>query len=174
MGVALTSLPVNLVNCNPATAMATLVSLKPAAPLGFLGLFPSASTPQGLARFLMFPCACPHVLGTPSPFDMGLFAYSEEVTGGSSPVVGFPAVAFDPHNDATMITIPDNPDGYFGTLNNQGGSLLPLFASGTFNTKDVDVPFVTWVPPQCAHLFLGHHLAPRSAAVAGVMAVENK
>ena len=95
----------------------------------------------------MFPCACPCILGAPSPFNAGLFAYSDKVVGGSSPTVEFPAMAFDPHNNNIMITIPDNRNGYFGTLNNHGGGLLPLLASGTLDTKDVNIPFMTWVPP---------------------------
>ena len=51
----LTSLPANLVNCDPAVAVATLVSLEPAAPLAFLGHFLSVGAPQGLVRLLVFP-----------------------------------------------------------------------------------------------------------------------
>ena len=40
-GMALTSLPANLVNCNPAAAMETVVSLEPTALLVFLGLLTS-------------------------------------------------------------------------------------------------------------------------------------
>ena len=172
-GMALTSVLINLADCNPAIAMVSLVSLKPLALLAFLGFFPLASVPQGLTRFLMFPCTCPRVLGALSPFDTGCFAHSNKVVGGSCPTMGFPTMAFDPHLDATMITIEDNPNGFFGALNNHGGSLLPLLASVTVDTKDTNVPFVTWVPPQHAHLFLGCHLAPRAAAVAGVTAAEN-
>ena len=121
----------------------------------------------------MFSCACLRILGTLSPFDTGLFACSDKVAGGSSPAVGFPAMTFDPHNNATMITILDDPNGCFGTLNNHSGSLLLLFASGTVDTKDINILFMIRVPPHCAHLFLGRHLAPCVAAVAGVMAVEN-
>ena len=95
----------------------------------------------------MFPCACPRILGTLSPFDTGLCAYSNKVAGGSSPTVGFPDAAFDPHNDVTMITIPNNPNGFMGALNNHGGNLLPILASDATDTKDVNVPFMTWVPP---------------------------
>ena len=146
-GVALTSVPVNLASYNPATTMATLVSLEPMAPLVFLRLFPLASATPGLTCLLMFPHACPCILGTPSPFDTGLFAYSNEVMGGSCPTVGFLTMAFNPHNDSTMITIPDNLNGFFGALNNHGGSLLPLLASGTADTKDTNILFMTWVPP---------------------------
>ena len=172
--MALTRFPVNLVNSDPATAIATLISLKPMAPLAFLGLFPSESSPQGLTHVLMFPHACPRILGAPSPFNTGLVAHSDEVTDSSSPTVGFPAVAFDPHNDATMVTIPDDPNGCFGALNNHSGSPLPLLASNTVDTKDANIPFMTWVPPRHAHLFFGHRLAPCAAAVAGITAVENK
>ena len=68
----------------------------------------------------MFPWACPHLLGTPSPFDTGLYAYSDEVAGGLSPIVGFPDTAFNPHNDATMITILDDPNRFIGALNTHG------------------------------------------------------
>ena len=129
-GMTLTSLPAKLINHNPAVTMATLVSLEPMAPLAFLGLFLSVSAPQGLMHLLMFPRACPCILGSLSPFDTGLYAYSDKVAGNSSPTVGFPAMALDPHNEATMITIPDDPNGYFGTLNNHSGSfylfLLPV------------------------------------------------
>ena len=172
-GMALTSLPANLASCNPAATMATLVSFEPTAPLVFLGLFPSTSTPQGLTHLLIVPCVCPWILGTLSPFDAGLCAYSNKVAGGSSPTVGFSDVAFDPHNTTTMITIPDNPNGYSGTLNYHGGSLLPLLASGTVDTKDVNIPFMTWVPPQYVLLFLGYRFAPHTIAVAGITAVEN-
>ena len=50
-GVSLTSLPANLTNYNPATPMATCVSLKPMAPLAFLKLFLSASAAHGLTHF---------------------------------------------------------------------------------------------------------------------------
>ena len=136
-GMALTSFPANLNNCNPAFTMATLVSVKPTAPLAFLGLFPSTSTPHGLTCFLLFPCACPCILGALSPFDTGLYAFSDEVAGGSNPTVGFPDMAFDPHNNATRITISDNPNGFLGALNNYGGSLLPILASGAMDTIDV-------------------------------------
>ena len=80
-------------------------------------------------------------------------------------------MAFDPHNDTTMITIPNDPNGFIGALNNHGGSLLPILAS--VDTKDVNVPFMTWFPPHYVHLFLGCRLAPCAAAVAGIMAIEN-
>ena len=66
-GMALTSLPVNLINCSPVVTKAALISLKPTAPLAFFGLFLSVSTPQGLMHLLMFPGACPCIFGTPSP-----------------------------------------------------------------------------------------------------------
>ena len=84
-GMTLTSLN----TYNPAVTMATLVSLKPMAPLAFLGLFPSAGALHRFARLLMFPWACPCILGTLSLFDTGLCAYSNKVAGGSSPMVSF-------------------------------------------------------------------------------------
>ena len=72
-----------------------------------------------------------------------------------------------------MITIPDDPNGFISLLNTHGGSLLPLLASGTADTKDVNLSFMTWVPPCYVHLFLGCHLTPCAAAVAGITAVEN-
>ena len=87
--MALMSLPVNLTTYNPAVTMATLVSLKSMAPLAFLGLFPTAGAPHGLSRLLMFPCACPHILSIPTPFDVGLHSYSDKVAGSSSPWWGF-------------------------------------------------------------------------------------
>ena len=126
---------------------------------------PASSCFLVLVRASLVPCQ--------SPFDAGLFAHSDKVTHGSSPTVGVPAMAFDPHNNATMITVPDNPNGCFGTLNNCSGSSLPLLASGTMDTRDANVPFMTWVPPQCAHLFLGCHLDPRASAVASVTTAEN-
>ena len=87
--------------------------------------------------------------------------------------MGFPDTAFDPHNNATIITIHNDPNSFIGALNNHSGNLLPIPASSAMNTKDVNVPFMTWVPPCYMHLFLGHHLAPCAVAVAGVTAVEN-
>ena len=113
------------------------------------------------------------ILGNPSPFNTHLHAHSDEVVGGSGPTVGFPDVAFDPHNKATMITVLDDPNGHFGVLNNHGGSLLPLLAPDAVDAKEVNILFMTWVPPQCMHLFLRHHLAPRAAAVAGFTAAES-
>ena len=153
--------------------MTTLVSLEPMVPLAFLGLFLASGAPHGLTRLLMFPRACPRLLGTPSPFDAGLHAFSDKVKGGASPMVVFPDTAFHPHNDATMITIPDNSNGFIGSLNTHGGSLLPLLASGLADTKNVNVSFMTWVHPCYVHLFLGLCLMPHAAAIAGITAVEN-
>ena len=121
----------------------------------------------------MFPRACPCLLRMPSPFDTGLHAFSDKVAGGTSPTVVFPDTAFHPHNDASMITIPDDRNGFIGSLNTHGGSLLPLLASGTVDTKDINVSFMTWVPPCYVNLFLGRRLMPHAAAVADITAVEN-
>ena len=172
-GVSLTEVPANLAACDPTAAMTTLVSLKPTAPLAFLGLFPSSGAPHGLTCLLTFPWDCPRLLGMPSPFDAGLCAFSDRVAGRASPTVVFPDTAFYPHNDATMITIPDDPNGFIDLLNIHGGSLLPLLASGTADAKDVNVSFMTWVPPCCVHLFLGRRFTPHATAVAGVTAVKN-
>ena len=43
-GVSLSDLPLNRTNCDPASTMTTLVSLKPVMPSTFLGLFPSVSS----------------------------------------------------------------------------------------------------------------------------------
>ena len=172
-GMTPTSVPVILDNCNPAATMTALVSLKPTAPLAFLGLFLSAGAPHGLTRLLMFPWASPRLLDTPSPFNTGLCAHSDKVAGGLSPIFGFPDTAFNPHNNATMITIPDDPNRFIRALNTHGGTLLPLSASGTADAKDTIVSFMTWVPPCHMHLFLNHRLSPCAAAVAGVTVVEN-
>ena len=100
-GVSLLELPINLNNCNPTTAMTTLISLKLTVPLAFLGLFPSAGAPHGLTHLLLFHCSCLRVLGTPSLFNNGLQAHSDEVAGGSSLTVGFPNTAFNPHDATT-------------------------------------------------------------------------
>ena len=111
-GVSLTNVPANLATYDPTAAMTTLVSLKPMAPLAFFGLFLSSRAPHGLTHLLMFPRACPRLLGMPSPFDAGLHTFSDKVTGGASPAVVFPDMAFNPHNDASMITIPDDPNEF--------------------------------------------------------------
>ena len=84
---------------------------------------------------------------------------------GFSPTVGFPNAAFNLHNNATMMTVPDDPNRFIGALDNHGGNLLPILTSGTANTKDANVPFVTWVPPCCVHLFLSCRVAPCAAVV---------
>ena len=111
-GISLTDVPANLATYNPNATMTALVSLKRTAPLAFLGLFPSSGGPHGLTRILMFPHACPRLLGMPSPFDTGLCAFSDEVAGGASFTVVFPDMAFHPHNDATVITISGRADFY--------------------------------------------------------------
>ena len=45
-GMALTSLPVNLINCSPVVTKAALISLKPAAPLAFFWTFPVCKHPS--------------------------------------------------------------------------------------------------------------------------------
>ena len=137
--VSLMDVPANLAAYDPNATMTTLVSLEPTVPWAFLGLFPSSGAPHGLTCLLMFPCACPHLLGMPSPFDTGLHAFSDKVVGGASPTVVFPDTAFHPHNDATTITIADDPNGFIGLLNTYGGSLLPLLTSGMADTKDVNI-----------------------------------
>ena len=88
-------------------------------------------------------------------------------------MVVFPDAAFHPHKNAITIAIPDDPNRFIGALSTHGENSLPILASVAADAKDVNVPFMTWVPPCCAHLFLGHHLVPRAAAVTGIMAVEN-
>ena len=101
-GMLLTDVHANLNNCDSTTTMTALVSLQPTAPLVFLGLFPSARVPHGLAHLLLFPRACPRLLGMLSPSDAELHTFSDKVAGGSSPAVVFLDAAFNAHNDATM------------------------------------------------------------------------
>ena len=72
-----------------------------------------------------------------------------------------------------MITVSDDPNRFIGVTNNNGGNSLLLLASGTINTKDVKVPFMTWVPPKNIHLSHSQCLALCVAAVAGIIAVVN-
>ena len=171
--MTLTSVPVNLNTYDPTSTMTALVSLEPMAALAFLGLFPSAGATHKLRHLLMFPRACPCLLRILSPFDTGLYAYFDEVAGGPSPMVRFLDMAFNPHNDTTMITVPDNPNGFSGALNTHGGTFLPLLTFSTTDTKNFNVSFMTWVPPCCMHLFTGCRLSPGAALVAGITAVEN-
>ena len=47
----------------------------------------STGAPHRFVHLLIFSHTCPCVLGTPSPVDTGLCAYSDKVAGGSSPTV---------------------------------------------------------------------------------------
>ena len=168
--MSLSDLPNVLTTHNPNHGMASLSLFDPVAPMAFFGLFSSAGATQGLMCLLMFPCACPWALGTPSPFDMDLHAFSDEITGSSSPTTAFPNTTFNPHDATHMVTVPNDPNRFIGTIDTNGGNSLPLLASGIVDTKDVNIPSMIWVLPQCIHLCPGHCLAPRAVAVASVLA----
>ncbi|HKK56614.1 hypothetical protein [Marinobacter sp.] len=158
---------------NGSSTGTTIYNMEEGSPLAFVGLFPDAShVGTGATRLLMFPKTFPTTLRGSTPYDGKVYAFVDEVGGGTAPTVTFPTAPFAlPTNDATIV--PADPAAFVTSMSGHNNPLNTRLTATAGTTQDVHCPRLTWVPPRYVRFLIGRRLTPRQAALEIIPMVVN-
>ncbi|MEA3642885.1 MAG: hypothetical protein VBE63_23515 [Lamprobacter sp.] len=158
---------------NAATVGYTVFNMADGVPLAFVGLFyDGAHLNTGTTRLLMFPKTFPSTLRGATPYDRRVYAFVDEVGGGTAPTVQFPVDAFTlATNNATVV--PLDPNDLVTDMNAHANELNVRLVAAAGTTQDVYCTRLTWVPPRYVSLLIGRRLTPRQAALSILPVIVN-